>query len=106
MNGVEQAFTAEAAILDDGKRTTIEGEMRRVGDPKGAKGNRFGRRPKGDALSLDGGLEDGDESGAVARDGDGIGEIVGEEVVEGGGGGVGVGGAGGNGLVGLHGYGR
>ncbi len=46
------------------------------------------------------GLEDGDEGGLVFADGDGVGEGVLEEVVEGGGGGVGVeGGLGGLGVV-------
>ena len=47
------------------------------------------RRPERDALGVDLGLQDGDEGGLVLADGDGFGEVVGEVVVEGGGGGVG-----------------
>ena len=47
------------------------------------------RRPEGDALGVDFGLQDGDERGLVFADGDGFGEVVVEVVVEGGGGGVG-----------------
>ena len=96
MDGIEQAFAAEVAVLDDGEGAAVEGEVGGVGDPEGAQRDGLLRRPEGDALGVDFGLQDGDEGGLVFADGDGFGEVVLEVVVEGGGGGVGGEGVGGS----------
>src|ERR1039458_4399374 len=90
MNGIEQTLAAEVAVLDDGEGTAVEREVRGVGDPQGTKRGGLPCRPERDALGIDLGLQYGDERGLVLADGDGLGEVVGEVVVEGGGGGVGV----------------
>ncbi len=88
VDGVEEAFAAEGAVFDDGEGASVEGEVAGVGDPEGAEGCGLLRRPEGDSLDGELGLEDGDEGGLVFADGDGVGEGVLEEVVEGGGGGL------------------
>ena len=50
VDGVEQAFAAEAAGLDDRERPAIEREVRGVGDPEGAEGYGLLGGPEGDAL--------------------------------------------------------
>ena len=89
VDGVEQAFAAEAAVFDDREGAAVEREAGGVGDPEGSQGDGLGGRPEGDSLDGKLGLEDGDEGGFVLADGDGVGEGVFEEVVEGGGGGLG-----------------
>ncbi len=37
VDGVEEAFAAEAAVLDDGEAAAVEGEVAGVGDPEGAE---------------------------------------------------------------------
>ncbi len=50
VDGVEEAFAAEVAVLHDRKRPAIEGEGGAVGDPEGAQGGGLLRGPKGDSL--------------------------------------------------------
>ncbi len=100
VDGVEEAFAGETAVLDDGEGAAIEGEVGDVGDPERAQGLELLWGPEGDTLGVDLGLEDGDEGGLVAANGDGLGEVVGEVVVEGAGGGVGSDGVRSGGLVG------
>ena len=100
VDGVEEAFAAEVAVFDDGEAAAVEREAGGVGDPERAEGLRSAVAvggDEGDAVGVDLGLQDGDEGGLVFADGDGLGEVVGEEVVEGGG--FGVGGEGGGGGV-------
>jgi fibronectin-binding autotransporter adhesin len=103
VDGVEEAFAAEVAVFDDGEAAAVERLAGGVGDPEGAQGLRGGGAvggDEGDAVGGDFGLERGDEGGLVFADGDGVGEVVGEEVVEGGGFGVGDEGFGGGFFVG------
>ena len=89
MDRVEQAFAAEVAVFDDGEGAAIEREVGGVGDPESAQRRGLARRPERHALGVDLGLQDGDERGLILADGDGLGEVIGEVVVEGGSGGVG-----------------
>ena len=88
MDGIEEAFAGELAALEDGEAAGVEGELRVVFEPDGAEWVAVGRAPEGDVLGGEFLLEDGDHGRLVFVDGDGLGERVLEEVVEGVGGDV------------------
>ena len=88
MDGIEQAFAGKFAALEDGEAAGVEGELRFVFEPDGAEGTRIVAAPQGDVLGGKFLLKDRDHRGFVFVDGDGLGEGVLEEVVEGVGGDV------------------
>jgi hypothetical protein len=101
------ALAVEDAVFEDGEAALVEGEVAGVADPEGAgDGAEAVVVPDRDALGLDGGLEDGDDGGLVAMDGDGLGELVLEEIAERNGGGYRRGGDGDRGGLFVFGGGR
>ncbi len=103
VDGVKEAFAGEVAVFDEGEAAAVEGEAGGIGDPESAEGlgdAAVAVGDDGDALGIDFGLQDRERGGLVLADGDGAGELVLEEVVEGCSGGVGDEGSGGGFLVG------
>ena len=89
MDWIEQTLAAEVAVFDDGEGAAVEREVGGVGDPERAQRNGLLLGPERDWLGVDLGLQDGHHRRFILADGDGFGEVVGEVIVEGGGGGVG-----------------
>ena len=89
VNRIEQAFAAEIAVFHDGEGATVEREAGGVGLPVRAERCGFARRPERKPLGIDLGLQDRHHRGLVLADGDGLGKVIGEIVIEGGGGCVG-----------------
>ena len=88
MDGIEQAFAGKFAALEDGEAAGVEGELRLVFKPDGAERARVAAAPEGDVLGGEFLLKDRHHGRLVFVDGDGLGEGVLEEVVEGVGGDV------------------
>ena len=79
---VGETFARKLAVVEDGEAAAVQRRIAGVGEPQ--RPQRHGIRcvVQSDALSLDVGLENGDEGGLVLVDGDRLGEGVLEEVVE------------------------
>ena len=82
MDRIEQAFAGKFAALKDGEAARVEGELRLVFEPDGAKRARIAAAPEGDVLGWQFLLKDRHHGRLVFVDRDGLGEGVLEEIVE------------------------
>ena len=82
LDGIEKAFAGKAVAFDDGEGAGVERGAGGVAEPEGVAGDVVVFIPDGDFERVNTGLHDGHERGLVFADGDGLLDVVGEELAD------------------------